>query len=569
MRQAGKEAKRPPSRLATALAGLFLLLILAGLAVRFWVTDQVYAFTGPVHITASGSEVFLNVSGDLLRLSAGGELLEARPLQEAGLPADPIDLRLLESGELLVAGQRPASIDLCNIETRSCNPLDGPPVDRVQRQFKIIPEAKRGRWLLTDARGDALWRLDETAQELEEVLPRNILAGANGLAFDGEGHPWVADTDNRRIVELVPLDDGTFVTGREHSAVNQLTIGKRVYPMLIEHGPDGFLWVAQAAEFSEAYSDLVLYHPDDGVVEVVKLPANAYATDLAVNGGSVLVTDLERFTVYEVDGRTREVSEFGDDAFRGHLAGLQSQRAKFSRLNVLALIVIVVSAAGMIFAVVRVTPKDRRWSKREIMPDLENAPLETPEVKGIHWLERNPKLGWMLNWYDRVFYLAFLALVACCLLMYFWAIPVSGLEPSAEFGLGLFLMCLVLASFAPLVHLSKKVMNRGLGSDGKQVHLRLENGRELAVDPEQLVFSPRIVLYRNLSFPIRAGNWRKTLYQKGEIEQWLAPLLRRSKKVNEWQVIRHQWRYKDPLLLSVGAALVVLTIVAILLEILL
>lgn len=102
-----------------------------------------------------------------------------------------------------------------------------------------------------------------------------------------------------------------------------------------------------------------------------------------------------------------------------------------------------------------------------------------------------------MKWYDRVFYLALLALAACCLAMYFWAIPASGLENSWEMGVGMLLMCLVLASFSAWIHFSKKVMNRSLGSDGKQVYLRLENGRELSVDPAQLVYSPRIVLYRS------------------------------------------------------------------------
>lgn len=563
------EKGRSPSRLATAFAGLFLLLILAGLAARFWVTDRAYDFTGPVHITASGNGVLLNTSGELVRLSTTGELVEVRELQEVGLPSEPIDLRWLKSGELLVAGQRPATIDICNVDSWSCSPLGGPPIDQIQRQFKIVPESDQGRWLLSDARGDSLWRLNESAQELEEVLPPRILAGANGLAFDEDGHPWVADTDNRRIVELLPLEDGTFVTAREHSAVNDLTIGERYYPMLIERGPDGHWWVAQAAEFTEAHSDLVIYDADEGAVAVVNLPVGAYATDLVVNEGNVLVTDLERFTVYSVDGATRSVSEFGDAAFREHMADLQSQRAMYGRLNVLALVIIIVGAIGMIFAVVRVTPREQRWSKRETMPDLESAPLETPAVKGIHWLERNPKLGWMLKWYDRVFYLAFIALVACCLAMYFWAMPASGLENSRELAIGMVLMCLVIASFAPLVHFSKKVMNRGLGSDGRSVHLRLENGREFAVDPEQLVYSPRIVLYRNYSFPIRAGNWRAGLYQPEEIEQWLAPLLRRSMKVSEWQILRHQWKYKDPLLVATGAALTFLTLVVVSMEILL
>ena len=137
-------------------------------------------------------------------ISHVGDLLEVKPLREAGFPVDPIDLRLLESGELLVAGQQPASIHVCETTTWVCQPLAGPPLGRIQRQFKVLPAKEQGRWLLTDARGDTLWQLDESARELVEMLPAKTLAGANGMTFDAEGNLWVADTDKRRIVELLP-----------------------------------------------------------------------------------------------------------------------------------------------------------------------------------------------------------------------------------------------------------------------------------------------------------------------------------------------------------------------------
>ena len=566
MRGTSNHAKST-SGLAKAFAGLFLVLILAALGARFWLTDKAYDYSGPMHITAGAGDIYLSVSGAIAHLTADGELLEVKSLEEIGLFEDPIDLRLLENGELLIAGQSPATIHICQTGNWSCRALADPPLDRIQRQFKILPLNDPGRWLLTDARGDTLWQMDEAASELLEMLPAKTLAGANGLTVDAEGQLWVADTDNRRIVELLPTGDGMFETGREHSAVNELTIGERFYPMLIENGPDQRLWVAQAAEFSEAHSDLVIYDPEEGAADLITLPENAYATDLAVSENSVLVTDLERFTVYAVDGATRNVQEFGDAAFSRHLAGLQAQRDKFNRLGALALFIIVLAAAMMIFVVIRTTPREQRWSKTAQQVNLESAPRETPAVKGIHWLERNPKLNWMLKWYDRVFYLAFLALVVCALVMWFWALPSSGIQPSSDLGLGLLMMCLLVAAFSPLIHFSKKVMNRGLGSDGQRVHLRLENGQTQAVEPAKLFYSPRIILYRNLSFPITAGNTRKPLYREGEVEQWLGPLLRQSEKISEWQVLKHQFKYKEPLMLATAGALALAVVVLILMEV--
>ena len=38
--------------LATGLTFLFLTLLLAGLAARFWASEKAYGFTGPTHIAA-------------------------------------------------------------------------------------------------------------------------------------------------------------------------------------------------------------------------------------------------------------------------------------------------------------------------------------------------------------------------------------------------------------------------------------------------------------------------------------------------------------------------------------
>jgi hypothetical protein len=39
-------------------------------------------------------------------------------------------------------------------------------------------------------------------------------------------------------------------------------------------------------------------------------------------------------------------------------------------------------------------------------------------------------------------------------------------------------------------------MKRKLGTDGKRLYIRLADGRELSVDPSQLAYTNRLILYR-------------------------------------------------------------------------
>lgn len=112
--------------LKTVILPIFLVLLLLGLSARFWVSDLEYSFTGPSHITAGTTGVYLYASGSIFHLSSEGEFLAVIDISRTG------------------------------------------------------------------------------------------------------------------------LEEGPWVTGREHNTVNELTIGERYYPMMLEFADDGRLWVIQA-----------------------------------------------------------------------------------------------------------------------------------------------------------------------------------------------------------------------------------------------------------------------------------------------------------------------------------
>lgn len=530
--------------LATGLALLFLVLMLASLGLRFWASERAGDFGGPTHITAGDEQVFLFAAGDIYRLTQAGELLGVSGPSLTGLKDDPIDLRVVEGGRLLMAEQRPAVIRACDVETWTCTPLRAVDPRPIERQFKMLPGAEPGEMFLADALGDTLWKSGAAGGALQKLVPDRTLAGPNDLAFDGDGHLWVADTDHRQIIELLPSDDGAWSPGRRHSANNSLTVGQRFFPIMLARSRDGRWWVTQAAEVSEPFSDLVVYDPEEGAQARVDLPEGAYATDIVSLGDSLLVTDLERFTVYRVMADTLEVSEFGDPAFLQHMAQTRERRNSYDRLGHWSLAAIFGFAALMISAAVWATPRSKRWTQPPQLLDVANAPMETPQTNGIHWLERDPKIDRSLKLLEYLGITVFILMAVGGLALYAFvriqAGPDAGGELESkvnELGLILLLSGVMLALMLPLIRFSTRALKRKLGTDGRNLYIRLEDGRELVAAPSQLAYSRAMIIYRHYMLPLMGGQQRP-LYTKSEIQNWLAPLLRDARELSQMEAVR-------------------------------
>lgn len=545
----------PSHPVAAVMAVIFLAVLLAGLGFRFWAGDEKYRFSGPTHIAVGPDLVLVFAAGSIYHLTPAGELLDVIGPDRSGLDDDPIDLRVLSSGELLLAQQRPADIQVCRVGDWLCRPLGGPEMAQIGKQYKVLPLRTPGEFLVTDAAGDGMWRWGSEQGELKPVVSRGILAGPNDLALAADGSLWVADTDHRRLLELVPDGNGAFREGRTHVTVNSLTRGDRYYPMMLAPAADGRLWVTQATDFSRALADLLIYDPEAGVQAVVDLPEGAYATDVAAAGSAALVTDMERFTVYRVEAGSLEVSEFGDAVFRGALAGLAAKRRHYERIESLALAAMILSAIIMIVAAVRATPREKRWTQSPVALDIESAADRTPPLKGIHWLERNPRADRALKILRRSAYVIALILVATGIGFFSITCVRTGVFQQGAIHPELITVIRLLALNALLlvllflvVGLSLKLMQRQLGTDGKRLILRLADGRQVSALPEAIGYNRRVVLYRNHTMPLQGGR-NQPLYLPDEIQIWLAPLLRHSQPLSEWGVIRHQWKHRDPVLM--------------------
>jgi hypothetical protein len=563
------EQKNP---LAVGMSLLFLCLLLACLGTRFWVEDTSWKKTGPTHIAASPEQVFLFAAGELLVFSADGQLQQRLTADVTGLHDQPIDLQVTRDGRLLVSEQRPARIRRCQTDPWNCEDIGDEIGNHLSRQFKVKLNTPVGYLVASDASGDTIWGINEAGLQPRQLVPAGTLAGPNGFAFDLDGRLWVADTDHRRIVELVVAENGELEPGREHSALNQLTIEERYYPMMLAQAPDGLWWVIQAAEFSEGTADLVLYDPDTGVNNRIELPADGYPTDIANLGLDMLVSDLETFSVYQINTRTFEVGGFGDASFAALMSELKERKAYYKRLSALALVGVIVFGILMVVMALQATPRDKRWTPLVRAIDFEKMGQTSPPSAGIHWLERNSRVDRALKWaaFSIPIYLG--GLLIALLVALGWALGQDGTEPGSEMqemiwqlGLLTLVFALFIGGLLFMLRLAVKPMKHRLGSDGKKLLIRLDEGRELSVQPADLFYTHRSILYQQYTIPLQNGR-NQNLYVDGEVENWLFPLLEKATKLSPMQAIKHQWKHRDALLLWSVVSGVVLGLVLILLN---
>jgi len=544
--------KRKP--LATGLALLFFALFLVSLAFRFWSNDRAWQETGPTHIAADSGQVYLFAAGELYHLSFEGDLLGQYAGEITGLNDDPIDIRL-HGKQLLIAEQQPARIRLCHTDNWICRDLAPGLVDKLERQFKVLLSGQQHNMLVTDARGDTLWGVTEPASEVRQIVPERLLAGPNDLALDDNGHLWVADTDHRRIIELIPNADGVMEPGREHSAKNKLTVGERFYPAMLALAENGKWWVTQASEFLDGFADLVVYDPDEGAISRIDLPGSIFAADIAAAGSHMLVTDFEQFAVYRVNTGTHQVSVFGDAQFVARMSMLKAQKEQYTRISSLAMAGLLVFGLLMIVAAILATPRNKRWTRQSELINPDTAAETVPRVSGTYWLQRNPALDRSLKWLEILSFAIVVVMIAGGLVLYAWMKMQAGAEPGADLQtkldeLGFFLLAggLIMVSVVPLVRYGTQSMKRRLGTDGRQLYIQLNDGRELVVPPTELAYTSRAILYRQYSMPLQTSK-RQNIYQDGEVETWLLPLLRQARRLSPIEGLRHQWKHRDALLM--------------------
>lgn len=532
----------------TALAVLFMLLFLGALGVRFWASGEASRDAGPDHIAAGSDRVYVHVEGELVALSASGEIVSRRALTQLGLDDTPIDLRVLTDGRVLVAGQRPATLRLCTPERWQCESIGQGVTPKLNAQFKVAVDDDDGRLLITDAESGEIWVQRLAGGEPKAMQTRTVLDHPNDIVLDGNG-AWVADSGHHRIVRLALTDDGVREAG---SLEARHRLSRHDWPMMLARTPDGDVWVTQPDAVVLRGADLLVYRPESGVEARIDLPIDAYPTDIAALERAMLVTDSERVRVYRVDIDTRQVSEFGSAAFRDRLRQLVHRKARYREMSDQSLVAMIASGALMVLAAAWATPKGKRFTPRPVADPLAASEAAPPALDGIHWLKREPKTDRLLRWaapLTTVLVVVTLGLLAG--FTYLFGIGSSETPTPeraakvAELQRLLFWCVIAFGSLPVLMRFPLQSMRARIGTDGHRLFVRQPDDRPVSFAPEQLVYGGRYIACRDRLFAVHTGN-RQPLYAAGEIETYIAPLLRRARKLTAFGLFRYLLAHREP-----------------------
>jgi hypothetical protein len=293
----------------------------------------------------------------------------------------------------------------------------------------------------------------------------------------------------------------------------------------------------------------------------IELPEDADPTDIVRVGADMLVTDMENLKIYRLDAASHVVGDFGDVAFREMMGAERHRKTRLRSMVDLSLYGMIGFGVAMILAAIWASPPGKRLTPRPVVAPLAAGGSTPSGLRDIHWLRRNPKTEQRIVWLRRGFYLMPLLIFASICLLYFMFIEIAdgpNRQPEDiertqrmehEFAtiaamLGLLAIGLPLVGRTTLRNLSSR-----LGTDGRQLFVKLEEGRQLSLPPEQLVYSAKYIGYKDRLFVIQTAKGMP-LYADGEIATFISPLLTRAKKLDIWDMLRYQLRHREPTLIA-------------------
>jgi hypothetical protein len=532
--------------IATVLSVLFLVLFLSAFGARVWTSGEASRRTGPDHIAVVGERVIVHVKGELLTLSTAGTVQHRQPLAALGLQDSPIDLRALEDGRLLVAGQQPAQVRLCDPVSWQCSAVMLSAPDKVRAQFKALVVGNQ-QLIMADFQGRALWRQPLAGGTAERIVDREELKGPNDLVLDGRGRLWVADSAGARLVRFDQDISGNWRHDATLDARHEHHRGQCTWPMMISVSNDGSLWVVQPDSIGKN-ADLIVYHPELGAQSRIALPEPA----IARLGSAMLVTDMNHFRIHRVDTVSQLVSSFGDDRFREEMRQGAESRTRYRAYSDVALTGIFVFAALMIVFAFIATPREKRWTApARVAPPLAPASGPSPMLSQVHWLVRNPATDRLIKYSVYGGFATSLMMLAFPFIFMhsFGFVLPDAATPDAMAGYDklkkLGALFLVLSVGVPLATWqATKSFKARLGTDGRRLFVRTSDGREYSFDAAQLVYSRRTIACRQHAFAVQMGNGQP-LYADQEVDTYLSPLLSQARKLGPIEMLRYQFTHRN------------------------
>jgi len=516
-----------------------MLGFIAGLGLRIYGSSQTSHYIGPGHMAAGGGRVYVSVNGHLFVLTDIGDTLLHLAPEQLDMQGDVTDLRIMPDGRLLVAERRPARIRLCDTTNWSCQTVKARLAPTLTNQFKVLPAPDGKLLYVTDStQKGALYQLNMATGALRPIL-QGVLSNANDLQWSANGLLWVADSGHHRIVQLRLNGNRAQLTGIPFSTKNRASYENRTWPMMLQPLPGGE-WAVTQPTSRGGKADILLYKDARTPERRLPLDDNIDPTDLVMANGWLVASDIEGYALYSVDTVTGTARRWGDQMINRWLSDQESQRKLFERWVDGGMVIMILTAPFMLLAGYFGTPKSQRASLLHAgrIIRLQASEAELHPMSSIYWLKRRRKIDLVFRFLApgiTVFVVLFLIASGYMLSLVSENAPP---EKQAEF-LNVFLgLAAVAIGLLPMVFLNMRMVRGQLGTDGTRVFVRYPNGEEGSSPINKIVYSANLLRFgrHTVSVGARQG---QALYEPGEIENYIAPLLRAGKKVG---VFSMAWR---------------------------
>jgi hypothetical protein len=218
--------------------------------------------------------------------------------------------------------------------------------------------------------------------------------------------------------------------------------------------------------------------------------------------------------------------------------------------------IFVFAALMLLFAFVA-TPKGKRWTApANAAQPLAASSAPVPALSTIHWLKRDPKTERAVTIALYASYFVPMVMAAAFIALFQVIDPATGgkstpeaLEAYEKLKQSLLVMSVLVGGLPVIITLTVTSLRCRLGTDGRRLYVKRGDGRQESFAPEQLVYSVRAIACRDRSFAVQNGKGQ-SLYAKGEVETFIAPLLRQATKLGPFEMLRYQLAHRNLAALS-------------------
>jgi sugar lactone lactonase YvrE len=549
-----------PSRNANILAVLAILGIVATLLTIWEAGRDVLVASGPSALAADADgNVFFIAGQTLYRADAQGALLQTIPLESLGL--GPAVTRLAVLGDdLLLAEAEGGRLHRCNRDLGSCSLLTTVPVPGPGGLLALAAAPDAQRLYVAEGAGHAVHALSIDGAPLYRLGIEGGLSFPNHLAWLGDGHLLVADTNRHRVIVLQDLGDGRTVLREQLDVQNAPGREDHIWPIRAVRDDQGRTWVINGDGFLRD-GDLIVYGADGMERQRIGLDDGADPTALALLPDSLLLADRGSYQLLRIGLTEHRVSAFGDASLREALDGLQSRHALAQQRRHVGIITMILF--GLLAALAlhldrrarRVPAPGQRRPGDALRPAATNrahassSPAQgtpIPDPAGMIWLTVKPGVL-------RSVRIALGLMTAGAAMVPIAFLPFDD-TPWDVVGLIALPILLVVATGWWMLGAFKRLR---IGTDGRELHVVDLFGREGRAVPEEFVYTGSRLLLGRIAIPV--ANPNGSLFDREAFEANIAPLLERTPRGNEMAVLWANLRRGDPIAWG-GVVLVVVVI---------